>query len=355
MEQKRNIEQNADKGQKAVSFQDPWTGEPLSQQEIDEMFMRRCLQLAKNGRQNAKPNPMVGAVIVSADGRIIGEGYHVRCGEGHAEVNAFASVRPEDEPLLHDATIYVSLEPCSHYGKTPPCADLVVKKGVKRCVCGCVDPFAKVQGRGIQKIREAGIEVTVGVLEKECLELNKRFITYNTHKRPYVILKWAQTVNGFLDDGGKGMAISSPFTKMLSHKLRAENDAILVGRITDERDHSQLNVRDWSGKDPLRLVIDRNHPCFEDLDFSQGKTSVLNQIMDHLYINKVQSLIVEGGAITHQAFLDAGLWDEIRVETAVGKSVEKGTEAPRLPHDVRLLTHEEYDGNVIDVYERSNY
>ena len=180
------------------------------------MFMRRCLQLAKNGRQNAKPNPMVGAVIVSADGRIIGEGYHVRCGEGHAEVNAFASVRPEDEPLLHEATIYVSLEPCSHYGKTPPCADLVVKKGVKRCVCGCVDPFAKVQGRGIQKIREAGIEVTVGVLEKECLELNKRFITYNTHKRPYVILKWAQTVNGFLDDRGKGMAISSPFTKMLS-------------------------------------------------------------------------------------------------------------------------------------------
>ena len=355
MEQKRNIEQNADKGQKAVSFQNPWTGEPLSQQEIDEMFMRRCLQLAKNGRQNAKPNPMVGAVIVSADGRIIGEGYHVRCGEGHAEVNAFASVRAEDEPLLHEATIYVSLEPCSHYGKTPPCADLVVKKGVKRCVCGCVDPFAKVQGRGIQKIREAGIEVTVGVLEKECLELNKRFITYNTHKRPYVILKWAQTGNGFLDDGGKGMAISSPFTKMLSHKLRAENDAILVGRITDERDHSQLNVRDWSGKDPLRLVIDRNHPCFEGLDFSQGKTSVLNQIMDYLYINKVQSLIVEGGAITHQAFLDAGLWDEIRVETAVGKSVKKGTEAPRLPHDVRLLTHEEYDGNVIDTYERSKY
>lgn len=138
MEQKRNIEQDTDKGQKAVSFQDPWTGEPLSQQEIDEMFMRRCLQLAKNGRQNAKPNPMVGAVIVSADGRIIGEGYHVRCGEGHAEVNAFASVRPEDEPLLHEATIYVSLEPCSHYGKTPPCADLVVKKrSEKMCLRLC--------------------------------------------------------------------------------------------------------------------------------------------------------------------------------------------------------------------------
>lgn len=135
----------------------------MEQNKIDEMFMRRCLQLAKNGRENAKPNPMVGAVIVSGDGRIIGEGYHVRCGEGHAEVNAFASVKPEDEHLLSQATIYVSLEPCSHYGKTPPCADLIVRKGVKRCVCGCVDPFAKVQGRGIRKIREAGIEVTVGV------------------------------------------------------------------------------------------------------------------------------------------------------------------------------------------------
>lgn len=340
--------------QNNISFGNPLAGKPSpSQQEIDEHFMRRCLQLAKNGRQNAKPNPMVGAVIVSEDGRILGEGYHVRCGEGHAEVNAFASVKPEDEHLLAGATIYVSLEPCSHYGKTPPCADLIVSKRVKRCVCGCVDPFAKVQGRGIQKIREAGIEVTVGVLEAECLELNKRFITYNAHQRPYIILKWAQTANGFLDNEGKGMAVSSAFTKMLSHKLRAENDAILVGRVTDERDHSQLNVRDWSGKDPMRLVIDRHHPCFDGLDFSKGKAEVLRQIMSFLYINKVQSLIVEGGAITHQSFLDAGLWDEIRVETAAAKFVKTGTEAPRLPHDVKPISHEEYDGNVIDTYERA--
>nr|WP_294724800.1 bifunctional diaminohydroxyphosphoribosylaminopyrimidine deaminase/5-amino-6-(5-phosphoribosylamino)uracil reductase RibD [Prevotella sp.] len=339
--------------QKEISLRKALTSETFTQQEIDERFMRRCLQLAKNGRQNAKPNPMVGAVIVSEDGRILGEGYHVRCGEGHAEVNAFASVRPEDEHLLAGATIYVSLEPCSHYGKTPPCADLIVRKRVKRCVCGCVDPFAKVQGRGIQKIREAGIEVTVGVLEKECLELNKRFITYNTHQRPYIILKWAQTANGFLDNEGKGMAISSAFTKMLSHKLRAENDAILVGRITDERDHSQLNVRDWSGKNPLRLVIDCNHPCFEGLDFSKGKAEVLRQIMNFLYTNKVQSLIVEGGAITHQSFLDAGLWDEIRIETATTQSVKTGTEAPRLPHGVKPIGHEEYDGNVIETYERA--
>ena len=342
--------------QNNISLGNPLAGNPSpTQQEIDEHFMRRCLQLAKNGRQNAKPNPMVGAVIVSEDGRILGEGYHVRCGEGHAEVNAFASVKPEDEHLLAGATIYVSLEPCSHYGKTPPCADLIVSKRVKRCVCGCVDPFAKVQGRGIQKIREAGIDVTVGVLEAECLELNKRFITYNTHQRPYIILKWAQTANGFLDNEGKGMAVSSAFTKMLSHKLRAENDAILVGRVTDERDRSQLNVRDWSGKDPMRLVIDRHHPCFDGLDFSKGKAEVLRQIMSFLYINKVQSLIVEGGAITHQSFLDAGLWDEIRVETATAKFVKTGTEAPRLPHDVKPISHEEYDGNVIDTYERSKY
>lgn len=345
--------ENENMEQKEISLRKALTSETFTQQEIDERFMRRCLQLAKNGRQNAKPNPMVGAVIVSENGRILGEGYHVRCGEGHAEVNAFASVRPEDEHLLAGATIYVSLEPCSHYGKTPPCADLIVRKRVKRCVCGCVDPFAKVQGRGIQKIREAGIEVTVGVLEKECLELNKRFITYNTHQRPYIILKWAQTANGFLDNEGKGMAISSTFTKMLSHKLRAENDAILVGRITDERDHSQLNVRDWSGKNPLRLVIDRHHPCFEGLDFSKGKAEVLRQIMNFLYTNKVQSLIVEGGAITHQSFLDAGLWDEIRIETATTQSVKTGTEAPRLPHGVKSIGHEEYDGNVIETYERA--
>ena len=325
---------------------------PSTRQEKDEYFMRRCLQLAKNGRQNAKPNPMVGAVIVSEDGRILGEGYHVRCGEGHAEVNAFASVKPEDEHLLAGATIYVSLEPCSHYGKTPPCADLIISKRVRRCVCGCVDPFAKVQGRGIQKIREAGIEVTVGVLEPECLELNKRFITYNTQQRPYIILKWAQTANGFLDDEYHGMLISTPFTKMLSHKLRAENDAILVGRITDERDHSQLNVRNWYGRNPMRLVIDRNHPCFPGLDFSRGKAEVLRQIMEYLYRDKVQSLIVEGGAITHQSFLDAGLWDEVRVETATAKYVKTGTCAPRLPRHVRPIEHEEYDGNVIDTYER---
>lgn len=322
------------------------------QRKKDETYMRRCLQLAKNGRQNARPNPMVGAVIVSADGRIIGEGYHVRCGEGHAEVNAFASVKAADEPLLPDATIYVSLEPCAHYGKTPPCAELIIRKGVKRCVCGCVDPFAKVQGRGIAMLREAGIEMTVGVLEEECLQLNKRFFTYHKHHRPYILLKWAQTANGFLDSDGKGLTISSPFTQMLSHKLRAENDAILVGRITDERDHSRLNVREWAGKDPMRLVLDHNRPCFEAMDFSQDAATVLQQLMQQLYDNKVQSLIVEGGAFTHQTFLDAGLWDEIRRETNTRLFVKGGTKAPLLPDNAVPEQQEEYDGNRIDIFRK---
>ena len=313
----------------------------------DEQYMRRCLQLARGGMQNAKPNPMVGAVIVAADGRIIGEGYHVRCGEGHAEVNAFASVKPEDEALLGEATIYVSLEPCSHYGKTPPCADLIVSKGVRRCVVGCVDPFAKVQGRGIQKLRDAGIEVTVGVLEHECRTLNKRFITYNEHRRPYIILKWAETANHFIDDNGKALAISTPFTRMLSHKLRAENDAILVGRITDEREHPQLTTRDWAGPSPRRIVIDSRHPAFEGMDFSKP---VLPQLMQWLYTEKCQSLIVEGGAMTLQSFIDAGLWDEIRVETAQ-MTVSGGTRAPQVPEEARLVSRKEYEGNVISYWE----
>ncbi|MBP6526746.1 MAG: bifunctional diaminohydroxyphosphoribosylaminopyrimidine deaminase/5-amino-6-(5-phosphoribosylamino)uracil reductase RibD [Prevotella sp.] len=300
-----------------------------------EYYMRRCLQLARNGMLNAKPNPMVGAVIVSADDRIIGEGYHVRCGEGHAEVNAFASVKPEDEHLLKESTIYVSLEPCSHYGKTPPCADLIISKGVRRCVCGCVDPFAKVQGRGIRKLRDAGIEVIVGVMEKECLELNRRFITFNTHCRPYIILKWAQSVNGFIDNDFKAFTFSTPFTKMLSHKLRAENDAILVGRITDEREHPMLNVREWYGNNPMRIVLTH------DTD--------INEMLKELYSKNIQSMIVEGGAKTLNSFLDSGLWDEIRVETSP-IDVKNGTKAPMLSSNLILTNSIDVDGNSIKTF-----
>ena len=298
----------------------------------DEEYMRRCLQLARNGMQNAKPNPMVGAVIVAEDGRIIGEGYHVRCGEG----NAFASVKPEDEHLLHSATIYVSLEPCSHYGKTPPCAELIIKKGVRRVVCGCIDPFAKVKGRGVEMIRRAGIEVTVGVLEAECHKLNKWFMTVNEKQRPYILLKWAQTANGIIgyrqDDNKPALQLSTPFTKMLVHKLRAEYDAILVGRVTDDMEHPQLNVRDWAGKNPKRLVLDHS-------------TSP-QDILDKLYAEKAQSLIVEGGAKTLSSFIELGLWDEIRVETAPF-TVEDGVMAPTLPKNVVVESTAMYGGNTI--------
>ncbi len=303
----------------------------------DEKFMRRCIQLAKNGRQNAKPNPMVGAVIVSADGKIIGEGYHVRCGEGHAEVNAFASVSQEDEALLKEATMYVSLEPCSHYGKTPPCADLIVRKGVRRVVVGCIDEFAEVQGRGIKKLQNAGIEVEVGILEEECKALNRRFFTFHREKRPYIILKWAQTANGFIDDQYKPVQISNDFTKMLSHKLRAEEDAILVGRVTNERDHPQLTVRDWHGQNPKRLVIDHAHP--------------LN--LESLHAHNIQSLIVEGGAETLRSFLVQNLWDEIRVETNTTMTVSGGTRAPQIPANVEVIRSESYDNQMIITYARN--
>lgn len=308
----------------------------------DEKYMRRCLQLAANGIQGARPNPMVGAVIVAtrpSDIRhqpsIIGEGYHVRYGEGHAEVNAFASVCREDEALLKDATIYVSLEPCAHYGKTPPCAELIIRKGVKRVVVGCIDPFAKVQGRGVQMIREAGIEVTVGVLEQECQWLNRRFFTYHSKHRPYIILKWAQTANGFIDDHFHPLMISNEQTQMLSHQLRAEEDAILVGHTTDAREHPQLTVRHWHGPNPKRIVLTHNRP--------------LSQLMDDLYQHVIQSLIVEGGRQTHESFIKAGLWDEIRVETSP-ITVSDGTRAPQLPADVQLYNTVGYGGNIITSY-----
>ena len=307
----------------------------MANQKEDEKYMRRCIQLARNGQHNAKPNPMVGAVIVY-NGRIIGEGYHVRCGEGHAEVNAFGSVRSDDEAFLSEATVYVSLEPCSHYGKTPPCADLIIKKGVRRVVVGCIDEFAEVQGRGIRKLQDAGIEVVVGVLEEECRELNRRFFTFHRAQRPYIILKWAQTANGFIDQNFQPIQISSDFTRMLSHKLRSEEDAILVGRVTDERDHPQLTVRDWYGEHPKRLIIDHSHP--------------LN--MESLHAHGVQSLIVEGGAKTLQSFLDENLWDEIRVETNLSLTVSGGTPSPGVPANVEIVDSQIFDRHTIIRYRR---
>lgn len=321
----------------------------------DEKYIRRCIQLARNGMRNAAPNPMVGAVIVHND-RIIGEGYHARCGEGHAEVNAIRSVK--DESLLQESTIYVSLEPCSHYGKTPPCADLIIRKGIPRVVVGCVDPFSLVSGRGIQKLKDAGIDVKVGVLEAECRQLIKRFVTFNTQQRPYITLKWAESADGFIDinrEEGQPVVLSTPITSMYVHKQRAEHHAILVGRKTALLDNPSLTTRNWYGKNPVRLVIDKeltlptslklfdgsaptwiftaqdkastSQVIYFKLDFSR---SILPQILQKLYENKLQALLVEGGSRLLQSFIDEGLWDEIYTEHSA-KVLENGVKEPVIP------------------------
>ena len=319
----------------------------------DEKYMRRCLQLAANGRFGAPPNPMVGAVVV-CDGRIIGEGYHMHCGGPHAEVNAIASVK--DQSLLPRSTVYVSLEPCAHYGKTPPCADMLVSKHVKRVVVGCADPFAAVSGRGIARLRDAGIEVTVGVLEQECRMLNCRFITYHSRKRPYVILKWAQSADGYIAPGGEARRafISTPMTQMCSHRLRTENDAILVGRHTAECDNPSLTARAWHGKNPLRIVLDRNATLPATLNLFDGNAAtlavtahpypdgrpateylhpdygrdIIPQLMDALHARGIQSLVVEGGRMVLQSFMDRDVWDEIVIEQG-SCLFGGGTEAPQ--------------------------
>ena len=299
--------------------------------------MWRCIQLAKCGAVGAPPNPMVGAVIVH-NGKIIGEGYHRRCGGPHAEVNAIRSVR--DESLLQDSTIYVSLEPCSHYGKTPPCADLIIGKRIPRVVVGCMDPFAKVNGQGIRKLRDAGIEVEVGVLEKECLELNRRFITFHQQHRPWVMLKWAQSEDGFMDaereSDTEPVKFSSPFTHTLVHQLRAMNQAIMVGTKTVLMDNPTLTTRLWDGPDALRVTIDRKGVLPESVHLKDGKVPTviynhgnLKEILDDLYKRGIQSLMVEGGAQLLQHFIDEGLWDEARIEIAPF-SLNGGVSAPRM-------------------------
>lgn len=301
-----------------------------------ESIMRRCIELAKKGAGNVSPNPMVGAVVVH-DGKIIGEGYHRKCGEAHAEVNAINSVK--DQSLLPESEIYVSLEPCAHFGKTPPCADLIVAKKIKKVYVGCLDTFGKVDGKGIQKLRAAGVEVVVGVLEKECQELNRRFFTSVNLKRPYVILKWAQSVDGYIDKDCKPVRISNHQTEILNHKWRSEEDAILVGYNTALRDNPSLTNRLWAGKNPLRVVLDRDGSLPKDLKVfdDSARTVVLDfcgddmpqKVLTALHEMKVLSVIIEGGASTHKKFFDAGLWDEARIFVA-DVALGGGTKAAEL-------------------------
>ena len=305
----------------------------------DEQYMRRCFQLAKLGLGHVAPNPMVGAVIV-CDGKIIGEGFHFKAGMGHAEVNAVNSVKNKE--LLKKSTIYVSLEPCAHYGKTPPCADLIIRKAVKKCVVGCVDSFSEVSGRGIQRIKDAGIEVVVGVLEDECRELNRTFFTYHTLHRPFITLKWAQSADGFIDCNFQPVRISNEKTTMLAHKLRAENDGILVGRTTLERDKPSLTVRHWYGKEPQKFVLSSNP---SEISLPDGFTAVSS--LEEM--EGIQSLLVEGGAAVHKYFIDNNLWDIIRVETSA-QLFHQGTKAATLPQNAVLVSEKWYDGNVIREY-----
>ena len=324
--------------------------------KIHEKYIERCIQLAKNGLGTTYPNPMVGSVIVYED-RIIGEGWHKKAGEPHAEVNAINSVK--DKSLLKKATIYVSLEPCSHFGKTPPCSDLIIKNEISQVVIGTVDPNIKVAGNGIKKLIEAGIKVTVGVLENECHELNKRFFTFHLKKRPYIILKWAETQDGFISPKVKSeqkpVWITNSYSRQLVHKWRSEEQAILVGTQTVIDDNPKLDVRDWTGNNPTRIVldqknriainsyvldnqiktivlsktktnIDKENLIFDTVDFEKNIVSQLTEVM---YRHQIQSVIIEGGRQTLQSFIDANLWDEARVFKG-NILFKEGTKAPKL-------------------------
>jgi diaminohydroxyphosphoribosylaminopyrimidine deaminase / 5-amino-6-(5-phosphoribosylamino)uracil reductase len=321
-----------------------------------EQYIARCIELAKNGFGTTYPNPMVGSVIVY-NGEIIGEGWHQKAGEPHAEVNAIRSVK--NPSLLDKATIYVSLEPCSHFGKTPPCCDLIIKNKIPNVVIGTVDSNIKVAGNGIKRLQEAGINVVVGVLEKECYELNRRFFTFHEKKRPYIILKWAQTLDSFIapieKEELKPVWITNVQSRQLVHKWRTEEQAILVGTQTVIDDNPQLNARDWEGNNPIRIVIDQRNripktahiwdnkiktivfsnensippsanTIVEVIDFQQN---IAPQIVEKLYQHQIQSVIIEGGAQTLQTFIDATLWDEARI--FIGNSTFRtGKKAPVL-------------------------
>lgn len=308
--------------------------------KIHEKYIQRCIQLAQNGLGTTYPNPLVGCVIVHNDA-IIGEGWHRKAGEPHAEVRAVHSVKNKD--LLKEATIYVSLEPCSHFGKTPPCSDLILEMGIPTIVIGTIDPFAAVAGRGIQKLRDAGRNVIVGVLEHECRVLNKRFFTFHNQKRPYIILKWAQTADGFIAPLTKEKKapvwISNPYARQLAHKWRSEEQAILVGTTTVLDDNPKLDTRDWFGNNPIRLVVDRSGKIGKNYHIKNGETptivfteienkesdnqvtylicnfeySLPEQIAKLIAQKNVQSILVEGGSKMLQQFIDADLWDEARV------------------------------------------
>ena len=338
----------------------------------DEIFMRRCIEVAKLAAGNVAPNPMVGAVLVYED-KIIGEGYHQLFGKAHAEVNCIASVPAEKRHLIEKSTLYVSLEPCSHFGKTPPCTNLILDQKIKKVKIGCVDIFAAVHGRGIQHLKESGVNVEVGIIEKECIELNKRFFTFHKKQRPFIILKWAQTANGIIGKAGERISISNTYTSMLVHKWRSEEAGILIGYRTALNDDPGLTNRHWSGKSPVRIIFDKRNelPSTLSLFRQEGKAIVFNTIenkevenvsfikldrekfleeaMQQLYILQIQSIIVEGGSRTHQLFFDAGIWDECRIITNTVRTMN-GTIAATTP-EMKLVKQEMIMNDRISYYQ----
>jgi len=316
----------------------------------EEFFMQRCIELASKAMGYASPNPMVGSVIIY-NNKIIGEGYHEKYGSHHAEVNAINSVK--DKSLLSKSTLFVNLEPCAHFGKTPPCSDLIIQYKIPAVVIGCVDTFSEVSGKGIERMKNVGIDVKVGVLENESRELNKRFFTFHENKRPYIILKWAESKDGFIapKNQTKPFWMTSIESKKLVQEWRAEEDAILVGRITAEKDNPSLTVREVDGSNPIRIVIDKDLKVSADFNLfnNDAKTIIFNQIkseknnsnnyikikfnnliksiLKELHKQNIQSIIIEGGTKTLQSFIDKNLWDEARIFTT-DKTLNNGVKSP---------------------------
>lgn len=338
--------------------------------------MHRAIQLAQLGAGSVAPNPMVGAVLVYED-KIIGEGFHQKFGEAHAEVNCIDSVSRENKELIPASAIYVTLEPCSHHGKTPPCTDLILAQKIPRVIVGCRDPFIEVNGRGIQKLLDGGVEVVEHVLENECYEMNRRFFIFHKYKRPYIILKWAQSADGKIaGPNGEKVAISNGYTNRVVHKWRSEESAIIVGANTVISDNPSLTTRLWIGNNPVRLVLDPSLklPQAGHIFDRTVKTIIFNKtldsdsenlayikveadniipsVLDCLFRKNIQSLIVEGGGILLQSFIDAGLWDESRVITNDQLIIGKGINSPVLS-TAHFIKYEQYAGDKINFYKNS--
>lgn len=321
-------------------------------QHADDLYMQRCLDLALQGIGRVAPNPMVGCVIVH-DGNIIGEGLHQAFGGPHSEVNAIQSVKKENHHLLSSSVLYVNLEPCSHYGKTPPCADLIIEKKIPKIIIGTPDPNPLVSGRGVEKLKDAGCEVITGILESACNHLNKRFFTFVKKKRPYIILKWAQTTDGFIAPENKQATISNEYSRTLVHKWRSEESAIMVGTTTALVDDPVLDARMWNQQNPLRIVLDNTFRLPQSLHLFDGNiptivftskqkepqpniefvtidfnNQMLNQMLQKLYDRNILSVLVEGGAKLLQTFIDSNLWDEARIFIAA-KNLRTGVIAPK--------------------------